>query len=239
MHNLGIDIDGRELKLDDIISTTVVKAHSEQDFKTKLRNAGFDSSKKNLVMFINQNKTMRNSKAFDHFKRVVEQVYGFHSLCVTQSAYSRSKQPEQFMANVAMKVSIRLGNANHIFAPGIGSSTTSLQRLVNGKGLFDTMILGADVTHTQKDGAAGSHSLAALVGSVDETFGRFYRSMRYQEKNKEVRHIVSYFINPLTFADHRRCVRNDLTAARSFLPAQRFQDKNCKATSTLQTAVLP
>jgi eukaryotic translation initiation factor 2C len=51
---------------------------------------------------------------------------------------------------------------------------------------IDTMILGADVTHTQKDSAARSHSLAALVGSVDRTFGQFYGSMRYQQKDKDV-----------------------------------------------------
>lgn len=56
------------------------------------------------------------------------------------------------------------------------------------------MILGADVTHTQKDSAAGSHSLAALFGIVDSTFGQFYGSMRYQKKDKDVSALIQHMM---------------------------------------------
>jgi eukaryotic translation initiation factor 2C len=146
---------------------------------------------------------VQNSGSFDHFKRVVEQRYGYHSLCLAQVAIRKSKQPEQYMANVAMKVNIRLGNINHTFERPDGSSDSSIRKLFNSKKQLDTMILGADVTHTQKDSAAGSHSLAALVGSVDDTFGQFYGSMRYQKKDKEVSVMCEPKLMFLTTIDHR------------------------------------
>ncbi|KAF2658626.1 stem cell self-renewal protein Piwi, partial [Lophiostoma macrostomum CBS 122681] len=51
---------------------------------------------------------------------------------------------------------------------------------------IDTIILGADVTHTQKDSKVGVKSLAAVVGSVDENFGLFGGSMRSQERDQEI-----------------------------------------------------
>jgi hypothetical protein len=201
MSILGIDLNGREFS--DIIEIAQVQPQNPTSFQSALDAAGLEPGKKNLVVFLNFDKSMQNSGSFDHFKRVVEQRYGYHSLCLAQAAIRKSKQPEQYMANVAMKVNIRLGNINHTFERPYGSSDSSIRKLFNSKKQLDTMILGADVTHTQKDSAAGSHSLAALVGSVDDTFGQFYGSMRYQKKDKEVSVMCEPRLMFLTTIDHR------------------------------------
>jgi hypothetical protein len=52
--------------------------------------------------------------------------------------------------------------------------------------LNDTIVLGEDVTHTQKESDPGSFSIAALVGSMNGTLGQFYGSMTYSDRNSEI-----------------------------------------------------
>ncbi|KAJ4376169.1 hypothetical protein N0V83_001450 [Neocucurbitaria cava] len=188
MRGLGIDFNGRDfgnvVRVDTIDLQNIAQSLITQLSKARV-GWRFNSNEKNLVIFINDTTVKEQAKAFDHFKRVVEQQFGYHSLCLSQQAIYKCKQKQQYMGNVAMKVNIRLGNTNHVIVPRAELNDPSLKRLFDGNQL-DTIILGADVTHTQKDSAESSRSLAALVGSVDDTFGQFYESMRYQERNKEI-----------------------------------------------------
>lgn len=110
-------------------------------------------------------------------------MHGRHALCVTTAKcdtfYEKSGQ---YFANIAMKVNIKLGNVNHT----VRLNQATMPKLFNHLGRFDTIILGADATHAQKDSKDTARTLAALVGSVDETFGQFGGSVRYQPMNQEV-----------------------------------------------------
>ncbi|OCL01970.1 stem cell self-renewal protein Piwi, partial [Glonium stellatum] len=83
------------------------------------------------------------------------------------------------MANIAMKMNLKLGNINH-------SVIYAKAPFVNKQNQFDTIVLGADVTHTGANATPATPSLAAVVGSVESTFGKFLGSMRTQEANTEI-----------------------------------------------------
>lgn len=95
------------------------------------------------------------------------------------------------MANLSMKVNSKLGNINHFVASAVAQNADITSKLYTD-GLLDTIILGADVVHTQKESADGTPSLAAIVGSIDKHFSTFLGSMRAQKQNTEV------FLNPFT-----------------------------------------
>ncbi|KAF2743397.1 stem cell self-renewal protein Piwi [Sporormia fimetaria CBS 119925] len=52
--------------------------------------------------------------------------------------------------------------------------------------LQDTIILGADVTHTKNESPDAPPSLAAVVGSIDTNYGQFLGSLRLQKRNQEI-----------------------------------------------------
>ncbi|KAF2444478.1 Piwi-domain-containing protein, partial [Karstenula rhodostoma CBS 690.94] len=154
------------------------QAGPEEEFKTRLGKLSLDT----LVCFVNPSKDSRYSTYFDHFKRVAEQECGLQTVCITHATLTAQKDTTQYFANVAMKVNLKLRNYNHAIATENRLLGTSK---VAGVDLNDTIVLGADVTHTQKDSDPGSFSLAALVGSIDGTLGQFYGSMTYLDRNSE------------------------------------------------------
>jgi hypothetical protein len=116
---------------------------------------------------------------------------------------------DQYMANVSMKLNLKLGHTNHSVdfaadikgllyaepaeAPqttGIGEDEVAAQ--LSSEPLIDTIILGSDVTHPLKGSA--SPSIASIVGSVDKHLARYLGSVRYQASGKE----VGYLANAIT-----------------------------------------
>lgn len=76
------------------------------------------------------------------------------------------------MANVMMKANLKLSGVNH-------SVNKVRCRLSN------TLIIGADVTHPGFSTLPGTPSIAAVLGSVESTGGKFLGSMRFQYKDKQ------------------------------------------------------
>ncbi|KAI9875312.1 MAG: hypothetical protein M1830_008638 [Pleopsidium flavum] len=84
-----------------------------------------------------------------------------------------------FLANLAMKVNIKLGGTNHTLQPGLFGP-----KLIDN-GTPHAIIIGADVTHPDSHSTEGTPSIAAVVGSIDSTFGRYPGSMRLQTSKQE------------------------------------------------------
>jgi eukaryotic translation initiation factor 2C len=84
-----------------------------------------------------------------------------------------------YMGNLAMKLSMRLGNTNHEIAP------EDLKPLEASKAAVNCMMLGADVTHPSAGSSMGARSIAAVVGSMDHRFAVFSGQMRLQEARQE------------------------------------------------------
>jgi hypothetical protein len=148
----------------------------------------------NAALVVFANKSSGDTDTFEEFKRSTDQRYGIQSMCMTDEAVrhtyiskfeKNSKTLDGHMANLAMKVNLKLGNINHSIASAVDDDEALKARLYDDD-LLDTIILGADVVHTQEESPEGTPSLAAVVGSIDGHFSTFLGSMRAQEQNTEV-----------------------------------------------------
>ncbi|KAK7615550.1 ribonuclease H-like domain-containing protein [Phyllosticta paracitricarpa] len=121
---------------------------------------------------------MKNSStpAYSEFKTVADRGVGMQSICLAK--YWKSKNKAGYLTNVGMKVNLKLGNVNTSIGTGFGTA--------GAKPIDETvMILGADVTHPSAMSSRGTPSIAAVVGSVDGTFGKFLGSMRWQQPDEK------------------------------------------------------
>lgn len=78
-------------------------------------------------------------------------------------------------ANIALKVNLKSGGANHSLSPG------DLGFLEHGK----TMLVGIDVTHPTNN-LKGTPSIAGVVASIDDKFNQFPGNIRCQKSWKEM-----------------------------------------------------
>ncbi|KAH7380394.1 Piwi domain-containing protein [Phaeosphaeria sp. MPI-PUGE-AT-0046c] len=119
----------------------------------------------NFVMLLLEKKSV---SAYSHFKDLADRRYGIHSVCVTWDK-KRGFNP-QYWANIALKLNLKLGGINH--------TVRGIETIMK-----DTLVLGADVTHPGQGSLLGTPSIAAIVGSVDQTAGKFLGSMRLQPRD--------------------------------------------------------
>ncbi|KAK3080982.1 hypothetical protein LTS18_011295 [Coniosporium uncinatum] len=134
------------------------------------------------------------------FKSVADQSVGMFSTCLVEAKnrksirqvltestrYETSHSFTTYMANVAMKVNLKLGGTNHEVRANVNASALKL-------GDKQTkMVLGADVIHPSAGSAQRTPSITAVVGSVDRTASKFLGSMRYQypSTGKESKEII-------------------------------------------------
>lgn len=79
------------------------------------------------------------------------------------------------MENVSIKANIKTGGINHAVVEGHA-----------GEVLKKRLVLKADITHPGTAAIFGTPSIAAVVGSVEDTGGKFLGSWKAQsEANKE------------------------------------------------------
>ncbi|KAL1602639.1 hypothetical protein SLS60_006056 [Paraconiothyrium brasiliense] len=178
MHTLGIKTRGQPGEL--YHCEPLLYANGQNAFENKIEKL-VKSHRPQLLVFINDDK---DAAVFDNLKRVCEQKHGLQNICITRKKIDgiisdANKNANQYFANVAMKVNLKLGNTNHAVRLPRNSD------LLDGVKLSNTIILGADVTHPGKGATEDSRSLAALVGSVDGDLGQFYGSVTHQKRNKE------------------------------------------------------
>ncbi|EME42707.1 hypothetical protein DOTSEDRAFT_106595, partial [Dothistroma septosporum NZE10] len=80
-----------------------------------------------------------------------------------------------------MKLNVRLGNQNHsVPAKSLEAAIPDYDKNKN------VMILGADVVHPGTKSVAGTPSIAAVVGSIDDRFAAYRGSARTQDQGKEI-----------------------------------------------------
>jgi eukaryotic translation initiation factor 2C len=157
------------------------KDNAEGPLRTRLREArklGVD-----LVILVLQNK---DQEFYSVFKFLADRVFGLQSMMfVTKSNFRKgSWNPtgvDQYVGNIMMKVNLKFGGINH------SAETNGAKHGKISEFLSNTLVLGADVTHPSGGALPGCPSIAAVVGSVENTGGKFLGSIRLQgEANKEV-----------------------------------------------------
>jgi len=150
---------------------------------------GFKAAKAKGANFIVLILPKKNIPAHSTFEDLADRKYGLHSLCLTEAPNWKEasfnqkgiqvdsglkRSLAQYFANVSMKINLKGNGINH-----------EIQAL---KSTFsNTMVLGADVTHPSPGCVPGCPSIAAVVGSIDESGGKYLGSMRIQQRgNKQV-----------------------------------------------------
>ncbi|RDI83459.1 hypothetical protein Vi05172_g6615 [Venturia inaequalis] len=112
------------------------------------------------------------------FRIATDRTVGVPSICITRSKLANASFPG-FIANNAMKINSRLGT-------GVNHATT-LQGFMPGKAkTFNTIILGADVTHPSSNATPGTGSIAALVGTKDRLARLYGGSARPNPPKQEM-----------------------------------------------------
>jgi eukaryotic translation initiation factor 2C len=132
----------------------------------------------NLVILVLQSS---NQDVYSSFKYLADRVFGISSIVMVARSNFRSGSwnpggLNQYIGNIMMKANLKMGGINHLAESRDGNI---------GRWLSNTLVLGADVTHPSNGALLGCPSVAALVGSVESTGGRFLDSLSLQSKGKK------------------------------------------------------
>lgn len=124
-----------------------------------------------------------DKNVYNHIKFLVDCTYGIPTVCCQSEKIQKEKGRPQYLGNIALKTNLKTGGRNH----ELGGD--ALQYLGT-----DSMILGADVTHpTAKVSVKHTPSIAAVVGSYENTYSLYPGSLRLQKSRQEVRPLNPLF----------------------------------------------
>ncbi|RWS10056.1 Protein argonaute-3-like protein, partial [Dinothrombium tinctorium] len=127
----------------------------------------------------------RNDELRKHMKQTFEvTLKGIASQCILSKTYN--KMNDQTLANLILKINTKLGGKNH--------SLVNPPPILKKPGV---MIIGADVNHStpaddierlfvsNEGGGRFAVSIAALVSTFDQTYFRYYTSVKVQKKERQ------------------------------------------------------
>jgi eukaryotic translation initiation factor 2C len=112
---------------------------------------------------------------YTKIKDFADRRHGIHTLCaIGQKILTMNRVA--YMANLALKVNLKLGGSNHLVGPG------NLQFIHKNT----TMIVGIDVTHPSPSSSADAPSVAGMVASIDTLLGQWPGILRAQQSRQEI-----------------------------------------------------
>jgi eukaryotic translation initiation factor 2C len=148
------------------------------DIRARLQDAKRNGA--NLAILVLRNKSQ---DVYSAFKYLADRVFGIASIVMVQQSKARGNDANaiqkglmQYIGNIMMKANLKMAGVNHSAESTKGNISTWLG---------NTLVLGADVTHPSNGAIPGCPSVAALVGSVDDTGGKFLGSLSLQSKGKK------------------------------------------------------
>lgn len=119
----------------------------------------------------------RDPVLYKRIKRAGDVKFGVHTVCMDANKLLKpDHQLAAYLANVALKVNLKLGGDNHL----VGLERNGI--ISEGK----TMIVGIDVTHPSPGSAKEAPSVAGMVASVDKSLGQWPASLRIQTPTQEI-----------------------------------------------------
>jgi eukaryotic translation initiation factor 2C len=145
------------------------KSASYDEMNKTLKTLQAKTKNANLALLVLPDK---NPTAYALFKIIVDRELGLNSLCITRRCVQ--KPVGKKMSNIILKLNLKATGVNH------STYKSAISRIMP-----DTLVLGADVTHPGTGAIPGSPSIAAIVGSVGDTGGRFLGSMRLQNQSRK------------------------------------------------------
>ncbi|KAJ1926989.1 hypothetical protein IWQ60_003327 [Tieghemiomyces parasiticus] len=114
-----------------------------------------------------------DAQVYGEIKRISDTVMGAPTQCLQSGKFQ--KGGIQYMANVALKLNVKLRGVNCQLRPGQVPFLTS----------NPTMVVGADVTHPEP-GSVGQNSIAAIVATLDASYARFTSRVDHQTPGTEM-----------------------------------------------------
>jgi len=115
-----------------------------------------------------------DTSIYSSVKNACDVKEGILNVCVIASKFARANS--QYLANVALKVNLKLGGRNQIL------DNSKLGILAGGK----TMVVGIDVTHPAPGSSSSAPSVAAIVASVDQWLAQWPADLRVQTGRQEM-----------------------------------------------------
>ena len=120
----------------------------------------------------------KNDEPYNTIKTLADTKLGFHTVCVTgESRKFYAENPEQYNANVVLKINLKLGGMNHKLA----EKPQALGLIDNGT----TMVVGIDVTHPSHGSKEGAPSIFAVVASKDKHLSQWPVRFGVQKASRE------------------------------------------------------
>ncbi|KAL1837895.1 hypothetical protein VTJ49DRAFT_3281 [Mycothermus thermophilus] len=110
------------------------------------------------------------SELYSSIKHCGDVKYGVRTVCCVGKSFA--KRNDQYYANVALKVNLKMGGDNQLLEP-------SRRALIDED---KTMVVGVDVTHPSPGSAANAPSIAGMVASVDKLLGQWPAVLRVQRR---------------------------------------------------------
>ncbi|KXX76832.1 Protein argonaute 5 [Madurella mycetomatis] len=117
-----------------------------------------------------------NTPIYNRIKRCCDKDYGIHTVCVVGRKLAKERCQDQFLANVALKLNLKLGGNNQL----VDSARLGI---VNED---KTMIVGIDVTHPSPSSRLHAPSIAGMVASIDKWLGQWPAVLRVQQARQEM-----------------------------------------------------
>ena len=126
----------------------------------------------------------KNDEPYNTIKTLADTKLGFHTVCVIgENGKFYTKKPEEYNANVILKINLKLGGMNHKLAenPKLVENPKPLGLIGNGT----TMVVGIDVTHPSHGSKEGAPSIFAVVASKDKHLSQWPVRFGVQRKSRE------------------------------------------------------
>ncbi|KAH7012261.1 ribonuclease H-like domain-containing protein [Microdochium trichocladiopsis] len=107
---------------------------------------------------------------YNRIKHCGDVKYGIQTICVVGHKIAKEKGQDQYFANVALKLNLKLGGNNQLLdKPRLG--------IINEN---KTMVVGIDVTHPSPGSSSREPSIAGMVASVDRWLGQWPAILQVQ-----------------------------------------------------------
>ncbi|KAJ1989795.1 hypothetical protein H4R33_001936 [Dimargaris cristalligena] len=153
------------------------------------------------------------SSVYGEIKRISDTKLGIITQCMQLSKIRRPNNI-QYMANVALKINVKLGGINCLLEP---KQTT----FISGG---STMVIGADVTHPGP-GNNTDPSIAAVVGSIDKSMTRFVSEVSVLPPRTEIIASLSESVSKMlkAFKQENQCLPRRILFYRDGVSETQFQ----------------
>jgi eukaryotic translation initiation factor 2C len=150
---------------------TVNSGNLETEIDQAIKRFSSNSNPPKLLLVI---LPANNAAIYNRVKYDCDVTMGLLNVCVIAEKFARAN--EQYFANVALKVNLKLGGRNQAL------HSTKLGILSEGK----TMVVGIDVTHPSPGSSSNAPSVAGIVASVDASLAQWPAALKIQTARQEM-----------------------------------------------------